>query len=367
MRAARALSQWAEADLISESRQRIVHLWMPLRILNPEARSGRLRRLLVLGKHGGVYSLALQRAVRRAVLAMAAVSLCVGLVVGTAPVFAAESKVVKPELRFSRGLLWRVSRRGIAASYVFGTIHIPDPRVLLIPDAVTQALMRSKSYAMEIQFDPGAEARFFEAVRFEDGRRLETLIGADAYAQVRASLRQRDVPDEIIARLKPWAALANLIVTPADYERVTLDQKLYALARARRLPVDGLEGIEEQIAVFDGIPLATQVALLKHQLAEREYFVGLIEPTIQAWLRRDLVALEALHERVLTRFPDMAEHYRVLAKHIVQNRSAVMAHRLFLPLRRGRAFVAIGASHLYGETGVLRLLQKQGYRVSAVY
>jgi uncharacterized protein len=302
---------------------------------------------------------------RFAAAALAAMLLCAGLAAGTAG--AAGPKAVKPEARFSHGLLWRVSRPGVGASYVFGTIHIPDPRVLLIPDPVQRALTQAKSYAMEIQFDPATEARFSEAAQFDDGRRLEPLIGAGAYAQVRAGLRQRDVPDEIIARLKPWAAMANLVVTPADYDQITLDQKLYALARARHLPVDGLEGIEEQIAVFDGIPLATQVALLKHQLAERDYFVGQIEPTIQAWLKRDLAALEAVQERTIARFPEMAEHYRLLAKHIVQNRSTVMAHRLFLPLHRGGAFVAIGASHLYGEAGVLRLLQKQGYRVTRVY
>lgn len=271
------------------------------------------------------------------------------------------------QTRFSRGLLWRVSKPGVAPSHVFGTIHIADPRVLLIPDAVMRALAQARSYAMEIQFNPAVEARFFEAAQFEDGRRLEPMIGAEAYAQVRAGLRLREVPEEIIARTKPWAALVNLTVTSEDYDPFTLDQKLHALARARRLTTFGLEGIEEQIAVFDGIPLDTQVALLKHGLAEREHFIGLIEPTIQAWLKRDLALLDAVHERTLTRFPQMAEHYRTLTRHIVDNRSVVMAHRLFLPLRAGSVFVAIGADHLHGEKGVLRLLQKQGYRVTRVY
>ena len=280
---------------------------------------------------------------------------------------ATKAQAAKTQARFTRGLLWRVSKPGVAPSHVFGTIHIADPRVLLIPDPVMQALAQAKSYAMEIQFNPAVESRFFEAAQFDDGRRLEPMIGAEAYAQVRASLRAREVPEDVIARMKPWAALANLTVTPEDYDQFTLDQKLYALARARRLPSFGLEGIEEQIAVFDGIPLDTQVALLKHGLAEREYFVGLIEPSIQAWLKRDLAALHALQQRTVTRFPQMAEHYRVLATRIVDNRSVVMAHRLFMPLRAGRVFVAIGADHLYGETGVLRLLEKQGYRVTPVY
>jgi len=109
------------------------------------------------------------------------------------------------------------------------------------------------------------------------------------------------------------------------------------------------------------------VALLKHGLAEREHFVGLIEPIIQAWLKRDLALLDAVHQRTVTRFPQMAEHYRALARHIVENRSVVMAHRLTMPLREGSVFVAVGADHLYGEKGVLRLLQKQGYRIARVY
>jgi uncharacterized protein YbaP (TraB family) len=280
---------------------------------------------------------------------------------------AAERKAAKAQAPFSRGLLWRVSRPGVAASHVFGTIHLADPRVLLIPDPVRQALAQAKSYATEIQFNPAVEARFFEAAQFDDGRRLEPMIGAEVYAQLRSSLRQRELPEEVIARMKPWAAFVNLTVTPDDYDQFTLDQKLYALARARRLPAFGLESVEEQIAVFDGIPLDTQVALLKHGLAEREHFVGLIEPAIQAWLKRDLALLDAVHERTITRFPEMAEHYRTLVRHIVDNRSVVMAHRLFMPLARGGVFVAIGADHLYGEKGVLRLLQKQGYRITRVY
>lgn len=72
----------------------------------------------------------------------------------TERVEAAEVKAVKAPARFSRGLLWRVSRPGVAASHVFGTIHIADPRVLLIPDPVMRALAQARSYAMEIQFNP---------------------------------------------------------------------------------------------------------------------------------------------------------------------------------------------------------------------
>ncbi len=292
--------------------------------------------------------------------------LAAALTLAGVPVQAASAGKPIPE-PFSSGLLWRVSRPGMPASHVFGTIHVADPRVLLLPDAAQAAFEASRTYAMEIQLAQQEASMFFEAAQFEDGRRLAPLIGDAAYADVSRTLSARGVSSEVIARLKPWAVLANLTVTPADYASETLDQKLYAMARARRMELHGLEGVDEQVAVFDSIPMDSQVALLRHALVQRDYFVGRLEPTIQAWLRRDLAALWRVSEDIGRRFPDMAAHYALLTKRVVTDRSVVMAHRLFAPLRRGRSFVAVGALHLYGRKGLLRLLQEQGHAVKRVY
>lgn len=269
--------------------------------------------------------------------------------------------------RFTRGLLWRIAGAGAAVSHVFGTIHLADRRVLDIPLPVTRALSGSRRYFMEIQHAGPERARFLDAAQFDDGRRIEPLIGTPAFDRLAALLREQGVSGQVIERIKPWAALANLTVTPPDYAGETLDQKLLARARALRLPIDALEGIEEQISVFEGIPMATQVALLRHALEHRDELAGLIEPTIQAWLMRDLSAIDAIRGRIGARYPDMAEHYRELFRRVVRNRSIAMAHRLYLPLRRGGAFIAVGANHLYGEEGLLGLIEKQGYGLERAY
>lgn len=269
--------------------------------------------------------------------------------------------------RFGRGLLWRVSRRNTAPSYIFGTIHVADPRVLDLSEAVLDAFARCRRLLVETLYARPEEARFFDAGQFEDGTRLEALIGADAFGKVAVQLRARKLPEDVIARIKPWAALANLTVTPEDYERFTLDQMLTRVARERGMRVMGLEGVEEQIAVFDGIPMETQIALLKHGLEHRDFLVSMIEPTIQAWLKRDLSGIRAVHDRIAARFPEVAAHYRVLQQRVVRNRSVVMAHRLFIPLREGRNFIAVGADHLYGDDSVLALVRAQGYRLARAY
>jgi hypothetical protein len=269
--------------------------------------------------------------------------------------------------RFSKGLLWQVSRAGTAPSYVFGTIHLPDPRALEIPRPVLEALGKARLYAMETPHGDGHDWRLYEAAQFEDGRTLRGVAGAETFERVRAALAPRGIPEAVLARLKPWAALANIVVVPAGYEHVTLDQRLLALARERRLKVEALEGTEEHIAVFDGIPMDTQLAMLRHTLEQRDALAAMIEPTLQAWLRRDLAGIRSVNARIAARYPAMAPHYRVFERHLVEHRSVTMAHRLHLRLRAGGVFVAVGATHLYGDEGLLRLIERQGYRVSRVY
>jgi uncharacterized protein YbaP (TraB family) len=269
--------------------------------------------------------------------------------------------------RFTRGVLWKVTRQGAAPSYVFGTIHLADPRVLELPPPVQRALEQSRRFAMETPSWEGHDWSMYEAAQFEDGRRLEALIGPEAFAQVRKVLAARGIPEQVIQRVKPWAALANLDVTPEGYESTTLDRKLFEMASARRMQIEALEGTTEHISVFEGIPVETQIAMLRHTLEHRDYLAGMIEPTLQAWLKRDLAGIHAVNERIVARFPAMAPHYRVFIRHLVDNRSVVMAHRLHVPLSRGGVFVAVGATHLYGAHGLLGLIEKQGYRLARVY
>jgi hypothetical protein len=276
------------------------------------------------------------------------------------------SALAEAPLRNGQGLLFRISRSGVPDSFVFGTMHSADPRVLAVGLDADRPLGSTRTLAMELATDTLVDARVFELEQFRDGRRLEPLVGDAPYERIRTLLVEQDVPEKSIEHMKPWAAMVKITRRRLAEGEISLDQQIAAQARARRMRVVSLEWIEEQVAAFDGIPIPSQVALLLHALDRPEALEAEQEAAIEAWLRGDLAALSRFPERAGERTPGMGAHYRQLARHIVQNRTILMHHRLIIPLRSGRVFVAVGALHLPGDAGLLALLQRDGYTVTRV-
>jgi hypothetical protein len=268
---------------------------------------------------------------------------------------------------FAHGLLWRLDKPDIPPSWVFGTLHSNDPRVKTLPAPVAQAFSRARTFAMEIYWSEADDQNFYEAMQFDDDRRLAALVGDEVYSRLRQELGTAALPEEALARTKPWAALLRIATARDMGDGPTLDRSLFIAARERRMTMLGLEWLDEQVAAFESIPIETQIALLRHALDHRAELEAQIEPTILAWLERDLAALASINRVAAGDDANLRRHYALLAQQLIVNRTALMAHRLFLPLKRGRVFVAVGALHLYGAKGLLAQLHEQGYRVKRIY
>ena len=109
----------------------------------------------------GRYAMSRRRAVLAAALCCAAASArgdaagCGGrdlfpILEAQAPEAFAAIETDARAMPFAHGTLFRVSREGIPPSYVFGTLHLSDPRVVSFRRAVITALDRSKTVALEL-------------------------------------------------------------------------------------------------------------------------------------------------------------------------------------------------------------------------
>ncbi|WP_240905549.1 TraB/GumN family protein [Thiorhodococcus mannitoliphagus] len=263
------------------------------------------------------------------------------------------------------GLLFEVKPASSAApSYLFGTIHSEDPRVTRLPAEVQAAFNACPGFALEVVPDTSAIIEAMMTMTYTDGRQLRDVLPAGLYAEVREALAELSMGEEAFKDFKPWAVMTQLS-TPRGETGDFLDVKLYREAVAGHKRIAGLETMEEQLAIFDDLEEADQIALLEETLDARGALPRMFEQLTLAYLQRDLKRLQALSDASLEESePRLAALFRAT---VIDARNRRMASRMIQRLDEGGWFVAIGALHLTGETGVVGLLRGMGYSVRRVY
>jgi len=265
---------------------------------------------------------------------------------------------------FTRGLLFEISGAGPTPSYLFGTIHSDDPRVLALPARVQTAFDLADGFVMEAVPDPEAVDKARRVMLFGDGRRLSAVLPMDLYRQVVEAAASRGLTTAAIEPLKPWA-LVTLLSAPPSRSGEFLDLMLYRNAQEQGKPVAGLETLSEQMEILDGLSEAEQIALLRETLATIGELGEVQTRLLAAYVRRDLdslTQLNAMYRRWSS--PELAARVQELA---IDERNARMAERLRPLLDQGGRFIAIGALHLPGPKGVLQRLLDAGLVVQLLY
>lgn len=273
--------------------------------------------------------------------------------------------------RFDKGLLWRITSGELPASeevhgYLFGTIHSEDPRVIQLPPVVQRAFDGSTSFCSELPFDQSTQDQLGKAMVYTDGRNLRSILGEDLFKRVVPLMAKHGVPESALSHLKPWAVSLTLSM-PKPQTGVFLDVNLYNSAQQQGKAVCALETAQEQIAIFDQVPLADQVTVVRETVNQYPFLPKLFAALLERYLARDLAGLVALTEANTPTMSEEKRIYEVFMRRLVSERNTRMVDRLVSRLQKGGAFAAIGALHLPGDQGILRLLQERGYHVSAVY
>jgi len=265
-----------------------------------------------------------------------------------------------------RGILWSIERRGASPNYLLGTIHSGDDRVMAFPQAIQEALQNSESFTMEMIPDAAALMKLSAAMMLQDGQNLRSLLGHTLYTEVVSGMAEQRYPEAVVYRLKPWVVL-SMLSTPRPESSTFMDMKLYHSAIAAEKPVFGLETPEEQIGVFDDISLSDQIHLIQLILDQRPNIGEMTEHILQIYLNRDLDAMLKFAQSYLVSPGADTRVMDRFMKRLNTERNRRMADRLLSRLEQGGAFVAVGALHLPGPEGLLKLLEGKGFEVSPIY
>ena len=174
--------------------------------------------------------------------------------------------------------------------------------------------------------------------------------------------------------MKIWGLAVTIALIEEQLKNpgaLALDAVLYTTAQGAGKEVGGIETVEEQMRLFEQFNKDEQIAMLKSTLdgmdKARKEGRNPVDEMRKAYLSGDLAKLDkSLNEWMTGLDPKLIARFMEV---LLTRRNRVMAERIGEKLKSAPAksqFFAIGAGHLMGEEGLLKLLEKRGLKLTRV-
>lgn len=276
-----------------------------------------------------------------------------------------------------KGIFWKIEKPGLSPSWLLGTMHVTDPRVLKMPDGAAAALAEARTVVIEsdeVLDDKKAMAGILarpDLTMFTDGTSIESLLGKDDLALLETTLKSRGIPLSAVSRMKPWMLMSFVSLPACEMARkgektAFLDKKIALDAAAEGKTVKGLETFAEQLSAMASIPTDMHMKSLIETIKLGPKMDDIFETMTELYLSGDIGLTVPFLKQVAPDEKGDDAGYAEFEELIVTRRNHNMAERAAPILAAGNAFIAVGALHLPGKEGLVELLKAQGYTLTRI-
>lgn len=270
-----------------------------------------------------------------------------------------------PVPAFEGPALWKVADADTTI-YLFGTVHALPKDVEWLRGPIAAALASSSQLVTEIApgllEKPETQAAFVSRAALPEGQTLRGLMTAEQRTVYEAALAKLGLPAPALDKVEPWFAALTLATVPmlkAGYSPAAGVESAVEAKAGAGVTRAALETVDEQLKLFDEMPMATQIAYLIELAKDIDTVQPSLAAMVAAWAKGDA---EGLAKLMNEQMDDPAIADRLL---YARNRNWArwVEDRLRQP---GTVFVAVGAGHLAGANSVQDYLGKEGLKVTRV-
>lgn len=262
-------------------------------------------------------------------------------------------------LATGKGLFWQLESPTGKVSYLFGTMHSDDNRLTDFKPAVLDAVKASDVFVMET-LSPNSPSVFM----MPDGD-LTTLLTEPELDKVYELAEFHSMHRSAAMHMKPWL-LAVVFDSPRPLTEFSQDNLLMSKAEEQGKDVVGIEDPVEHFSTMDDFSTAEQITMLRAvlkrtpQQKKHDY-----EALLHAYLSGSSDQVAQLDDKITGGMLPKALWNRMRQK-ILTDRNTVMAKRIAESAQNKKLFVAVGASHLAGETGLVASLRRAGFKLTPI-
>jgi hypothetical protein len=265
--------------------------------------------------------------------------------------------------------IWRVSDADNSL-YLMGSFHALKssdyPLSKTVNDAYADAELLAFEIAPEQLQSPELASAMRQSASLPATQSLQGMLPEKTWQDLlRWQQKNPGTPLASLQRMKPWYAaliIANTQSQAQGFEpELGLDQHFMNQAKTVRKPSIGLEQMQDQIALLNGMKPAAQLQLLQEALGDSDNRRNAeLEQLRTLWVSGDAEGLEKITVTKMRReYPDLYQSINV-----ARNQAWLpQLRRLLDDEREADVMVVVGALHLLGPDGLVRQLQANGYKV----
>ena len=267
-----------------------------------------------------------------------------------------------------KSLLWKISGNGLKdTSYLYGTMHTADARIINMSERAKPYFDGSKAYAMEI--DPDGEKNMMglmSKMMMGKGYSLQKMIPTKEYtyldsictSQIGFPMSMFDNVSPVIVMTLFEGVSMGLDQSAANGNTQVLDLYLHDEAKKAKKKIIGIETAAEQLSALGSLSYQDQADMLTQEVDSFQVNKNSGQEVLKYYLDQDLDSLSANDS-------DTKKEEKFY-KALVVDRNERMANRIGEFIKKQPTFIAIGALHLPGDIGVIGLLRKKGFTVEPV-
>ena len=256
-----------------------------------------------------------------------------------------------------RGLFWKLKAPNGSTHYLFGTIHTDDNRIIKFLPVVKKSVSASDLLLVEITPDNHSPNLILK------DHSLVSKLTEDELNQVKKLAEFHVMYFENVIRMKPWL-LAVIFDSPKPHTEFNQDYLLMAMAADLDKDVIGIESSQEHFATMDSLSLDEQLmmlrAVLKKTEKERLSDYNLL---MKDYLSADVEQIRHTDERLTSKLLPEALWAKIKVQ-LMDERNKKMVAKIKELSKDKQLFIAVGASHLAGQDGLLSQLRQSGFKMT---
>lgn len=262
-------------------------------------------------------------------------------------------------MRKKQSLLWSLHREDFPGkSYLFGTMHVCDSKAFGLTEQVEAVLRNCEALATEYDLDTSETLDVDWLANLSIGNTVREVLPEKTWQKLRGMLRKTlGIQLDAFQNTHPFVLVNTIsaLILSKDMP-LSLDEYLWETAKISGKQTIGIETLEEQLAVVKQIPIEAHVKNLVQIAVNFPRYRHQTLKMAEWYASGNLVQLHRAS----------VKGQGNLKRLLLYDRNVVMASRLETLAASQSTLFAVGAGHLTGKYGILRLIKSKGLKINSV-